>query len=252
MTNRHRSSEFSRADTFAITGVSNASSILTIDGNHYGNGTFNGVSESGNTFQRSFINEINFLDIQINKDTVAAYGSLGYGVTGTLTYEMNMFRNRNGEESSKTISGTIEMDGDGTALLRFQNINRLFKVDLQSGFVTDDEDELEANVVAVDTLNNTVSLDNDLLVIITGRTEVEGDDDLESLEAVARALEAGLLVVAEVEGYQNPTNSSEFIADEIEFELANDDEADDESDDESEEEDEEEEEEEDDDESSDD
>lgn len=223
MESRFRSSEFSRADTFAITGVSDATSIMTIDGLHYGNGSFNGVTPNGDTFERSYVNEINFLDIEINKDTVATYGSLTQGVTGTLTYELNIFKSRNGEGSSKTISGTIEMDGDGTALLRFANINRLFRVNLRSGFVTDDDDELESVVAAVDTLDQTVTLSNDILVVITDRTEIEGDDELETLEAVARALEAGSTVIAEVEGYRNPNNRLEFIADEIEFEFSDDD-----------------------------
>lgn len=115
------------------------------------------------------------------------------------------------------------MDGDGTALLRFANINRLFRVNLRSGFVTDDDDELESVVAAVDTLDQTVTLSNDILVVITDRTEIEGDDELETLEAVARALEAGSTVIAEVEGYRNPNNRLEFIADEIEFEFSDDD-----------------------------
>jgi hypothetical protein len=232
--NRFRDSEFSRADTFSITGVSNATSLITIDGNHYGNGTFNGVTPSGNTFERSFVNEIKFLDIEINKDTVAFYGDLSRGVTGTLTYDLNIFKSRNGDQTSKNITGTIEMDGNGTALLRFKNINRLFRVNLRSGFVMDDDNEVESGVVAVDTLNQTVTLQNDLLVVITDRTEIEGDDGLDTLEDVARALENGFAVKAEVEGYQNPENSSEFIADEIEFERAGDSDDDNDEDDDSE------------------
>lgn len=227
--NRFRSSEFARADTFSVTGVSSATTIMTIDGVHYGNGTVNGVTGNGDTFERSYVNEISFLDIQINKDSVAQSGSLANGVTGTLNYELTIFRSTNGNGSSKTITGTIEMNGDGTALLKFANINRLFRVNLSSGFVTDEDDELEATVSAVDTLNQTVTLDNDIVVVITGRTEVEGDDELESLEAVAMALSAGKAVKAEVEGYQNPNDSSEFIADEIEFEYSDD--GDDDSDD---------------------
>ncbi|HBX65748.1 MAG TPA: hypothetical protein DEG32_06195, partial [Balneolaceae bacterium] len=108
---RFRDSEFSRSDTFSITGVSDASTFLTIDGNHYGNGTFSGVTRDGDTFERSFVNVINFLDIVINKDTVAAYGNLSQGVTGTLTYDLNIFRTNNGEETGKNVSGTIEMEG---------------------------------------------------------------------------------------------------------------------------------------------
>lgn len=230
--NRFRSSEFSRADTFAIGGLSSATSVLTLDGFHYGNGSFNGVRPNGDIFERSYVNEISFLDIEINKDTVAYYGSLQQGVTGTLSYEMNIFRSNNGNESTKTVSGTIVMDGDGTALLRFQNLNKLFRVNLKTGFVSDDDDDLEETVASVDVDNRTVTLSNNVLVIITERTEVEGDEGIESLEEVASALENGLTVYAEVEGYKNPQNQMEFIADEIEFEFeeGEDDDSDDEED----------------------
>ena len=234
--NRFRSSEFSRADTFAIGGLSSVTPVMTLDGFHYGNGSFSGVRPNGDTFERSYVNEISFLDIEINKDTLAYYGTLQQGVTGTLSYEMNIFRNNNGNESTKTISGTIVMDGDGTALLRFQNLNKLFRVNLKTGFVSDDEEDLEQTVTSVDIDNQTVTLSNDVLVIITERTEFEGDDGLESLEEVAAALESGLSVYAEVEGYRNPQNQFEFIADEIEFELE---ESEDDDDDEEDEEDEE-------------
>jgi len=123
------------------------------------------------------------------------------------------------------------MDGDGTALLRFQNLNKIFRVNLSSGIVTDDEDELEAAVSSVDIENNTVTLSNDIIVIISSRTEVEGDDGLESLEDVETALQNGLSIMAEVEGYTNPQNPLEFIADEIEFELEDDDDNDEDDDD---------------------
>ncbi|HET8866658.1 MAG TPA: hypothetical protein VFM80_13270 [Gracilimonas sp.] len=223
MSNRFRHSNFSRADTFSIKGLSTAASVLSFDGKHYGNGSFTGVRANGDTFERSYVNEISFLDIEINKDTVAQNGSLEQGVNGTLTYEMSIYKNNNGDESTKTITGTIVMDGDGTALLRFRNLSKQFRVNLSSGFVTDDDDELEASVNSVDLDNETVTLDNDIIVIITPRTEIEGDDGFETLEDVALALESGVTVIAEAEGYINPQNQLEFIADEIEFELPDDD-----------------------------
>ncbi|NIQ12622.1 MAG: hypothetical protein GWO23_24540, partial [Gammaproteobacteria bacterium] len=87
-----------------------------------------------------------------------------------------------------------------TALLRFENLTKVFKVNLKSGIVTDDEDEMEAIVSEVDTVERTVLLSNDILVVITGRTEVEGDEGIETLEEVAAALEAGTTVYADVEG----------------------------------------------------
>jgi hypothetical protein len=232
---RFRSSEFSRADTFSVTGISSATSTLTIDGIHFGNGTVNGVTREGDTFTKSFVNRIEFLDIQIDKDTVKQNGSLTEGVTGTLNYEMTIFNSTNGTGSSKDINGTIELDGDGTALLRFANINRLFRVNLRSGYVTDDDKELESIVTAVDTVNQSVTLRDDIKVVITERTEIEGDDGLENLEQVAVALEAGRAVKAEVEGYRNPNNKSELIAEEIEFEFAGSDDDEEDEDDEDEE-----------------
>lgn len=231
VTSRFRSSEFSRADTFTIGGVSDATPILTLDGYHYGNGSFNGVHRNGDTFERSFVTEISLLDIEINKDTVAFHGSLEQGVTGTLIYEMSIYRNSNGDESTKTITGTIQMDGDGTALLRLQNVSQLFKVNLSSGIVTSDEDELEDRVSTVDLTNQTLTLSNDITVIISKRTEIEGDDGLETLEDVALALNNGLIVIAEVEGYISPENPLQYIADEIEFEFEDDDNDDDNDDD---------------------
>ncbi|MDZ7807310.1 MAG: hypothetical protein U5K71_09350 [Gracilimonas sp.] len=231
MTSNFRSSDFNRSDTLAITGISSATSVLTLNGKHNGNGSITGVRKNGDTFERSFVNEINLLDIQINKDTVAYYGSLEQGVTGTLTYEMSLYKNTNGDESTKTVSGTIEMDGDGTALLRFENFPKLFKVNLKTGFVTDDEDEMEAIVSEVDTVERTVLLSNDILVIITGRTEVEGDEGIETLEEVAAALAAGTTVYADVEGYLSPQDDTRFIADEIEFEYEDDDDGEDSDDD---------------------
>lgn len=235
--NRHRNGEFSRADTFSIAGVSDASNILAFDGVHYGNGTYNGVRGNGNTFRRTYTNRINLLNVQIDKGLVAQNGTLEQGVTGTLSYEMNMYKSRNGEGEDKTVTGTIVMTGDGTALLKFENITKMFRIHLQSGFVSDDEAELERAVIAVDLQNNIVTLDNEMQVIITDRTEVEFDDGLESLEDVQQAINAGFNVYAEVEGYRNPENRQEFIADEIEFETdapsADDDGEDDDSDDDS-------------------
>jgi len=91
----------------------------------------------------------------------------------------------------------------------------------------------------VDTVERTVLLSNDILVVVTGRTEVEGDEGIETLEEVAAALATGTTVYADVEGYISPQDNSRFIADEIEFEYQDDDEGEnsDEDDDDNEEDD---------------
>ncbi|MFN1833616.1 hypothetical protein AB2B38_000020 [Balneola sp. MJW-20] len=219
----YKNSEFIRIDTFSVTGVSDANPVLGIEGKHESSGDFNGVRKNGDTFEKNYVVEFEILDVQIEKDSVAANGNLSSGVTGTINYEMSFYKNRNGDSSTKTVSGTIEMDGDGSALLKFARFAKIFKVNLKSGFVTDDDDsdesEKEAEVISVDVENSTVTLANDLTVILTDRTEIKGEEGLETLQQVADALAAGTRVEAEVEGYRNPDDRSQIIAEEIEFEL---------------------------------
>lgn len=215
----YRSSDFSRADTFAIRGLSDASTTLIIDGIHNGNGSMNAVRKNGETFEKSFANQIIFTDITIDKAVVQQNGDLTAGVTGTLSYEMTMFKNNNGNQETKNVSGTIELTGDGTALLRFQNFEKLFKVNLNTGFVQSEDDEIESLVVSVNLNQRTVLLENGITVRITGRTEFEGDNNLNSLVDVDAALSAGSTIMAEVEGFRTPENRNVVIAEEIEFDF---------------------------------
>lgn len=231
----YRNSQFVRIDTFAVTGVSNAGSVLGVNGKHESRGNHEGVRRNGDTFEKNFVIEFELLDIAINKDSVDANGDLTSGVTGTINYDMSFFRDRNGDSSTKTVTGTIELDGDGSALLRFARLAKIFRVNLGSGFVTDDdddsEDEYERRVESVDLVNQTVTLAEGLTVILTDRTEIDGDDGLETLEDVANALDAGEIIEAEVEGYRNPEDRSQIIAEEIEFEYFDGDDYDDDDDD---------------------
>ncbi|MGK7370625.1 MAG: hypothetical protein ACNS64_10445, partial [Candidatus Halalkalibacterium sp. M3_1C_030] len=144
-----RNSFFVRQDTFLIDGVSQASNLLLIDGVHNGEGNFRGTNGQGNTLERDYQLEINFLNVQIDKEIVSQNQSLEQGVTGTLTYEMVVEKTNNGSSSTKTLRGTIEMNGDGTALLRFERFQKLFQINLDDGDVHDHDDEFEGRVTSV-------------------------------------------------------------------------------------------------------
>lgn len=131
-----RTSSFTRTDTLFASGFSDQSSILTIDGNHSGQGqmTVNlpRLERSGErTFNVAFI----FQDIQIDKAIVRENGTLEEGITGLITYEMEMTRTVDGDITEKTLSGTIELTGDGTALLRFKKFRKTFRIALGNGAV---------------------------------------------------------------------------------------------------------------------
>lgn len=215
-----RNSFFVRNDTFLIDGVSDASSILAIDGVHNGEGNFEGTTDEGVQLERDYTLEINFLEIQINKALVQENQSLVQGVTGTLTYELVVNKTQNGSSSSKTIRGTIEMNGDGTALLRFERFQKLFRISLDDGDVRDEEDEFEGKVASVNLEQSTFSLAGGRTVKITDNTVFDDDGDLDNLEQVKRALEEGERVSAEGEGY---VDGDLFVAEEVEFEINEDD-----------------------------
>lgn len=212
-----RNSFFVRKDTFLIDGVSEASNTLFIDGVHNGEGNFDGTNDEGVQLQRDYELEINFLNIEIDKPTVQENQSLVQGVNGTLTYELVVTKTRNGSSSTKTIRGTIEMNGDGTALLRFERFQKLFQINLRDGDVRDQEDEFEGKVTRVNLDRSTFNLANGRTVRITDNTVIDEEGDLFNLEQVGRALEEGARVRAEGEGF---VDGDVFVADEVEFEIA--------------------------------
>lgn len=134
---RRRNSEFARLDTFAIAGLHSSSSVVSIDGKHHGEGSATGITSDSVEASRDFTINIEFTNVEIVKDTVEAYGSLEQGVTGTLTYSIVLNKTVNGETDQEVIEGTIEMDGDGTALLRFKKIVKTVRFSLKDGSTED-------------------------------------------------------------------------------------------------------------------
>jgi len=130
---RRRNSEFVRLDTFAITGLHNTSSILSIDGTHHGEGNASGFTRDSVEASRDYTINIEFINVEIEKDTVSANGNLEQGVTGTLTYSIVLNKTVGDEDDNKVIEGTIEMTGDGTALLRFKKFAKVVRFSLKDG-----------------------------------------------------------------------------------------------------------------------
>jgi hypothetical protein len=209
-----RNSFFVRTDTFLINGVSDATPVLSIDGVHNSNGNIEVNNKVKNRiFERSYVLEINFLSIEIEKPTDSPV-DLSRGVTGTLSWEMTIQKNANGSSTSKTLRGTIEMNGDGTALLRFRNLLKRFQINLNNGDVKDPDEEFEGRVRSVNTSNDYITLMNGRNIYLTDDTEID-DDDYTSLEDVQQAIDNGTFVWAEGEGY---VSDNRFYAEEIEFE----------------------------------
>lgn len=128
-----RSANFTKIDTMLIGGIHTSNNFLTINGNHHGFGNSELVLRDSSQLSRQFDIAITFENVTINKDTVEAYGNLEQGVSGTLSYSMVINRTRNGNASEDVVEGTIDLTADGSALLRFDKFDRIFRLSLIDG-----------------------------------------------------------------------------------------------------------------------
>jgi hypothetical protein len=129
-----RSSSFTRTDTLFTTGISSESEILSLEGSHDGDGEMTAnLRRATGTTERSYRVRFDFQNIQVDKAVVRESGSLENGITGIVTYRLKMSRTTDGQTREKTLSGIIELTGDGQALLRFDRIRDTFTIALRNG-----------------------------------------------------------------------------------------------------------------------
>ncbi len=135
----NRTSEFAHADSFFISGIHSSSNKLGIDGTHESKGSTSGTFRNGTEASRNFDVNFKLTNVSIAKDSVLAFGNLAQGVTGTITYSMNITRTLGDESDAKEISGEIELVGDGTALLKFKKIAKVIRFNLTNGTTEEEE-----------------------------------------------------------------------------------------------------------------
>ncbi|WP_069130267.1 DUF5666 domain-containing protein [Rhodohalobacter halophilus] len=213
-----KSSVYNRKDRFILDGISDQSATLKLDGSHTGEGRFV-RNELNNRVERDYLLEINFLDVRIEKGIVEQNRSFRKGVNGAVSYESTIQSNQNGSNpESKIVNGTLDFNGDGTALLKFQQTFNTFRIRLENGDVFDD-DEFEGLVMEVNTEDQTFRISNGQIIHLTDETEIDDDSDYFSLEDVASAISNGQRIVAEGDYYRPEDGVNLWIATEMEFEI---------------------------------
>lgn len=132
-----KNTTFNRQDTMLLTGLRPSSDIVAINGSHNGSGDYQWTDSTGTLRERTYNVRIVFVDVTISKSDIST-SDLSQGVTGTLTYDITL-NNKNGSSNTrKHLSGTIELNGDGTALLRFAHFPKRFLIYLKTGNVEED------------------------------------------------------------------------------------------------------------------
>ncbi len=131
--NPRKSSEFTKIDSLNFSGVHATQNLLQMHGSHRGVGSGIAVLRDSSSHSRSFEVQVDFDDIIINKDTVVTYGNLENAVSGTLIYSMILNKVINGVPNETVIEGTIDLEEDGTALMKFYKYNRIYRLGLKDG-----------------------------------------------------------------------------------------------------------------------
>ena len=135
---RYRSSNFTNQNDYELTGLHESVSELTMNGTHKGAGSMEATTRDSIEISRSYEVNMTFENVVINKDTVLANGSLENATSGTLTYTMVMSKTIDGVPEETELEGTIDLEADGTAILKFKAFTKVISIYLETGEVLED------------------------------------------------------------------------------------------------------------------
>ena len=210
-------SYYTRTDHLFMNGISSENDILIIDGYHSGEGVFTRIDSLGHEIKRDYTIDINYLDIQINKPVVTENRNFRTGVNGAFSYETTIQISGNGNNGTKIVNGSIELNGDGTALLKFGDKSEPYRVRLENGGVIE-KDEFEGRVVAVGESKQSFTLSTGKVIQVDESTKIFRRD-FNSIEELAIALSTGNRIIAKGSFSQTEPGVNIWIATEVEFEL---------------------------------
>jgi len=105
---------------------------MSLSGLQSHNGSMNFENREGMQASRTFAMNFNLVDISIQKPDPEE-DRLEYLVTGLIEYDVVITKVRNGEERVQEFSGTIELNGNGFALMRVLGLQRVFRLQLATG-----------------------------------------------------------------------------------------------------------------------
>ncbi len=203
-------SAFNRSDQWAVTGLSPASSTLSIDGWHRGEGTMGSVR---------YVIEIRFLNITIDRVLALATKSLSQGVNGSMTYVVRLERTDLQTPLAKTLNGTVEFRGDGTALMRYGTVSETPRtLSVNTGKPLED-DKFEGVVGSVD--GRFIVLTNGERIHIPTDSVIDPDGDYLTLDQVASVVARGVRVKAYGE-LTSTSTAQNRVATKVEFEFDSD------------------------------
>jgi hypothetical protein len=133
-TPRHSSQDLRKA-TWSMSGLQSGSAGILLNGSQENSGDVTVKLADDKTASRQYTMKLTFADVNIAK-SFRADSTLENKVSGTITFEHSMKHTLpNGELREKTNSGSIELTGNGRALLRIMGIRAIYGINLSTGDV---------------------------------------------------------------------------------------------------------------------
>ncbi|TYP92799.1 hypothetical protein LX73_2166 [Fodinibius salinus] len=209
-----KQSSFISDDSLFISGFESGQS-KSIDGVHNRGGSVQFKPFTDNTIQRFYDLRIRFLNITSPKQLSSDGQTPNIALNGNMAFELEL-RSTEGSTTNRTsISGTLEHNGDGTALLRFKNNPELYLVDLKNGESVNLNEAFKGQVLSVDINQQSVSLASGITVYINENTTFE-NRDFSTLQSVKNSLSNNEPIYTKGEG---TVDNNKFIASSINFEV---------------------------------
>ena len=124
-----REVRFGREAAWKATSVQ--SGTITFEGTQHDAGTFT-LARGDTTAERAYEGRFQTENVVIGRGD---RDDLEGAVSGQIRYTITLKKSRNGTGTEKTVEGTIELEGNGKALLRVMGVSRLHRIDLKTGEV---------------------------------------------------------------------------------------------------------------------
>ncbi|QXD15348.1 hypothetical protein GQ464_018470 [Rhodocaloribacter litoris] len=129
-----RSSSFERRATWHVEGLEAASDTIAFAGEQEMEGTRQYVDRSDQKVEQEFQAQL-VTDGRVLILKPSATDSLEHLTFGTLIYHVRMVRRTGDQEVVREAEGTIELNGDGSALMRFFGVPQTYRIFLSTGDV---------------------------------------------------------------------------------------------------------------------
>jgi len=130
-----RTSTVDREAQWVLDGLEDGSERMTLSGTQTHVGTQQ-VEQGDATRLREFSLRLDIVDVTIQKPADDGDEPLEGRITGTLEYQAEVtLTTANGTERTNTYRGTVELEGNGRALLRIMGLRAPFAIDLANGDV---------------------------------------------------------------------------------------------------------------------